>query len=1137
MREEVLIASLIIIAAFIVAYMAYTWAVTSWTPGLAPSSFPASIYITSYCSSHIVHTTWGYYTVVDSYDTRLDTICLGGGGGTVNAIRPVSGNKPGAIIWIPPLGFSRPGCKRVSTSWGAPYGTHLTGVMPGAVLSARGGLHVVEEGEYYMFPEKRGHPETVRVCPYGPSIYNATIVGDSVVASITEPGCAPFLHAVFRYPPDKIIVLFNFTPTSFGYVDKDVNFYVDVGQYSLGYYANGFVKQWELRSTTTNKTIPINVRERAGMLVLEPRRMWVFIGDNTTVVPLNATPTSIRVGLARLAEAPFPPIKIQWFIRSPGIIADQYVEYPIYDVCNVTLDYSAMVVNVTCRDGHTVDIFGLTDGLYPLYVISYEKYVSRPFDLINVPEVCSNCFPNAVAIVKDGSFSGEFQVIIGGERYDVALPPVENATEDVLIIFHHETAAGTDLLLAFRVTMKGRNVARFAPLIVEGAEQDTVRIYVGETFVFEKPVLVLKIVGGESGNTLSELHLSIVPVVTTAEYFDDGTVRVRRVFGRDYMVLAYGVNPDGSVTVIAFASHGYASRANRTVKINGRTYYLPKCIGTLGCGNGDTRIYIINATGHVIAKIYVGCDTRACYIGNQTVDVMVAGYYIMLPSGILILPDPLYFYGGKYGIYVYDPENSALYGPYYIGECNDNGCGYGFKATRDGRVIVIGARHSDGNTYVIRYTCGNLTRDNVTNSACWATYVIPKPDDENSACIFGRRVEVTDDGEYVLITGPNCKYLHIYKWGGAGYTEVARVQVRYPGDKDEWCYGRAITVSDNHKIGYILVSQAGGSGRIVVAKYNTTNDTVETVFTTRVPGLYAYNPFYGWYVYKHLRALVVSSHSGAGGIGVVYDVKGRTAYIIRSDPWRANHGSTVDPLGRWAVINAFIFRFQDYNVPRDFNVVYKPARIGSEIHLLFIGSPYITVEDVYPGDIIVISVPGGRSASVTASASTVKIDLTELFSWREILEAVERGGFEVSVVPGPAHPIFPGNALVHVKTGGADVWVPASVYIEKTCALSYLVKLSVAGNITLVGGNGTYRVYVAGAPVGYVVNPTIEVYDNATIVLVSGKEEKQIIVPAHQSIKLLVGRGSVIENGVYVWRAPERITVTGTGTVVIHAKV
>jgi len=140
-------------------------------------------------------------------------------------------------------------------------------------------------------------------------------------------------------------------------------------------------------------------------------------------------------------------------------------------------------------------------------------------------------------------------------------------------------------------------------------------------------------------------------------------------------------------------------------------------------------------------------------------------------------------------------------------------------------------------------------------------------------CDYGRRLQVTLDGKYIVVGGLNCPSVDIYKWNEeAGlYLPVASIDLGDPGGAG------ALGISDPYKIGYIIIGTY--NGWVIIAKFDPVTETVSIIYKEKLAPdeSWFYNPFYERWIPKVTEVFALASQAG---IGVVYDVPTNQTIVI-----------------------------------------------------------------------------------------------------------------------------------------------------------------------------------------------------------------------------------------------------------------
>jgi len=102
---------------------------------------------------------------------------------------------------------------------------------------------------------------------------------------------------------------------------------------------------------------------------------------------------------------------------------------------------------------------------------------------------------------------------------------------------------------------------------------------------------------------------------------------------------------------------------------------------------------------------------------------------------------------------------------------------------------------------------------------------------------------------------------------------------------------------------------------------------------------------------------------------------------------------------------------------------------------------YITIKGLYPGDKLIISIPG-KVITLDVYSTTMAIDVLSLFTVKELIEALKTaGGILIAIQPSPQRIIslLPSKAYVHVASRTVDTWIEVPVLIRPSpsCVLTY----------------------------------------------------------------------------------------------------
>ena len=153
----------------------------------------------------------------------------------------------------------------------------------------------------------------------------------------------------------------------------------------------------------------------------------------------------------------------------------------------------------------------------------------------------------------------------------------------------------------------------------------------------------------------------------------------------------------------------------------------------------------------------------------------------------------------------------------------------------------------------------------------------------------------------------------------------------------------------------------------------------------------------------------------------------------------------------------------------EYGVAYGVARernnrngthIGSEVYYQGVfRDRVITVRGLAPGYTVVLSTPLS-SVTLTASSSTLAVDVLEFFSPRELVEALKEGGIRLEVNTPHQQALFgflvPDRAFVHVSGRTIDTWVEVRVMHTPKCTVG--AGFTKPGKVVIENLGGAYRV-------------------------------------------------------------------------------
>ena len=147
---------------------------------------------------------------------------------------------------------------------------------------------------------------------------------------------------------------------------------------------------------------------------------------------------------------------------------------------------------------------------------------------------------------------------------------------------------------------------------------------------------------------------------------------------------------------------------------------------------------------------------------------------------------------------------------------------------------------------------------------------------------YGRRLQMTLDGKYIVVGGLLYSYLDIFEYDeDLGY--IRKVHYRLPDTSGLGGLG----ISDPYKVGYII----GGTqnGWVIIAYYNATTEEFKVLYQNKEApdDSWFYNPFYERWIPKVTEVFALCTHrdSSRPGYGIIYDVlTNQTVKIHFADP-------------------------------------------------------------------------------------------------------------------------------------------------------------------------------------------------------------------------------------------------------------
>ncbi|RLB79670.1 MAG: hypothetical protein DRH17_13445, partial [Deltaproteobacteria bacterium] len=135
---------------------------------------------------------------------------------------------------------------------------------------------------------------------------------------------------------------------------------------------------------------------------------------------------------------------------------------------------------------------------------------------------------------------------------------------------------------------------------------------------------------------------------------------------------------------------------------------------------------------------------------------------------------------------------------------------YAVQLDYSGSTLFVG-HISDGTIYVYKYDPEQ------------GRYVLVFSHQESGN--YGRRVQMTLDGKYIVVGGLDYGYLDIWEWNGTAYTRVVHYQLPDSGGLG------GLGISDPYNVGYVI----GGTknGWVIIAHFNTTTKEFKVIYQNK----------------------------------------------------------------------------------------------------------------------------------------------------------------------------------------------------------------------------------------------------------------------------------------------------------------
>jgi len=172
---------------------------------------------------------------------------------------------------------------------------------------------------------------------------------------------------------------------------------------------------------------------------------------------------------------------------------------------------------------------------------------------------------------------------------------------------------------------------------------------------------------------------------------------------------------------------------------------------------------------------------------------------------------------------------------------------------------------------------------------------------------YGRRLQMTLDGEVIIVGGRFYGYLDVFRYDEDAGTYVRAVHYRLPDAEGIGSLG----ISDPYNVGYIVAGTI--NGWVIIARYDPSTDEFKVIYQKKEApdNSWLYNPFYERWIPKVTEVFALCSHrdSDRPGYGIVYDVlTNQTVVIHFADPgtpqWSA---AAVSPEANYVFIGNSLY--------------------------------------------------------------------------------------------------------------------------------------------------------------------------------------------------------------------------------------
>ena len=172
---------------------------------------------------------------------------------------------------------------------------------------------------------------------------------------------------------------------------------------------------------------------------------------------------------------------------------------------------------------------------------------------------------------------------------------------------------------------------------------------------------------------------------------------------------------------------------------------------------------------------------------------------------------------------------------------------------------------------------------------------------------YGRRLQITLDGKYIVVGGLLYPYLDIWKYDEASGTYVRVVHYQLP---DSGGLG-GLGISDPYNVGYIISGTQ--NGWVIIAYFDSETKEFKVIYQNKEApdDSWIYNPFYERWIPKVTEVFALCTHrdSSRPGYGIVYDVltnKTATFYFAApgAEQWSA---AAVSPKSNYVFVGNALY--------------------------------------------------------------------------------------------------------------------------------------------------------------------------------------------------------------------------------------